>query len=796
MNEYRYDSIRARKARLGGKLNSPVVMMLLIIVAVVLAVAGVWCVLQQLAIGWLVLGVASWFFMVIVWAKGELAKLPIGPTDDINDILSANCLRLLGAHPTPKSMAGILYKTRSGGFLALRFGITPNLLIAFADGVGDDLAPVFERAREVRSRLGAEVISGGMLAIALMECHPEMEAALLKLRLEPADLYEGMNWYNHLYGLVERAKEKRRDGGIARDLSFGYIPLLQRFGQNISQQLGNIGPQVFQAENQEAVDKMIQTFSSGGRQNVTLIGPEGSGKMTVVQAFASVLLDSRQKLPADLRFRQVFALDASRLVSAARGKDEMEALVMRVMSEAFGAKNIILCLSNAQLFFEEGTGSVDISNLLSPMLEAGRLRVILTMDEQKYLEIAARNPALVNSLNKIMVKPTNEAETMLVMQDQTPRIESRGNVVINYWALKEAYRLSERYMHNLAQPGASLSLLESAVNYAGNSLVTDTSVQQAIEKTEGVKVQVAEGEEERAKLLNLEALIHERMIDQEAAVKTGSDALRRAGAKVRNENRPIGTFLFLGPTGVGKTELAKAISRVYFNGEKNIIRLDLNEYVNAEDVKRLIEEGTKNENSLTAQVMKQPFAVVLLDEIEKAHPQVLTTLLQLLDEGVLRDEKNREVSFRDTIIVATSNAGANEIREKIMAGADLTALKEQLLNELIAKGEFKPEFLNRFDEICLFGPLSKENLLKVVDIMIGDVNKTLAPQKITVALTDEAKVLLVERGYDPMLGARPMRRIVQKTVENLVAKAVLAGAVGAGTKIDITAEMVAAEIGG
>ena len=796
MNNYNYHSLRARKARLGGKLNNSAIKLLLTVAMIALAVAGVWAILQQLAIGWLLIGLASWVMMLLIWAKGELSRLPIGKTDDINDILSANCLRLLGPNPTPKSMAATLYKTRSGGFLALRFGITPELLAAFAANMGDDITPILEQAREVRAKLNAEQISGGMLAIALMSCHPEMETALLKLRLEPQDLYEGMEWYNHLHGLVEKSREKRHDGGIARDLSFGYIPLLQRFGQNLSQQLGNMGPQVLQASHHENVEKMLQLFSGNGRQNVALIGPEGSGKMTIVQAFAAKLLDSREKLPGNLRFRQVFVLDASLLVSAARGKDDLEALVMRVLSEAFGAKNIILCLNNAQLFFEEGTGSVDISNLIMPMLEAGKLRIILTMDEQKFLEIAAKNSALSNSLNKIMVSAADETETMLVMQDQAPRIEHKSNVVINYWALKEAYRLSERYLHDIAQPGASLSLLESAVNYAGNGLVTDASVQQAIEKTEGVKVQVVGSEEDRSKLLNLESLIHERMIDQEAAVKTVSDALRRAGAKVRNEGRPIGTFLFLGPTGVGKTELAKAISRVYFNGEKNIVRLDLNEYVNAEDVKRLIEEGSKNEHSLTAQVMKQPFAVVLLDEIEKAHPQVLTTLLQVLDEGVLRDEKNREVSFRDTIIIATSNAGANEIREKIAAGADLNALKEQLLNELIAKGEFKPEFLNRFDEICLFGPLSKENLLKVVDIMVADVNKTLAPQKISVSLTDEARMVLVERGYDPMLGARPMRRIVQKTVENLVAKAVLANEVGSGAKIEITGEMVIAQLDG
>jgi len=194
--------------------------------------------------------------------------------------------------------------------------------------------------------------------------------------------------------------------------------------------------------------------------------------------------------------------------------------------------------------------------------------------------------------------------------------------------------------------------------------------------------------------------------------------------------------------------------------------------------------------SLTAQVLKNPFSVVLLDEIEKAHPQVLTTLLQMLDEGILRDTKNHEVSFRDAIVIATSNAGADKIREYVAAGKDLTSLKDELTNELIASGTFKPEFLNRFDEICVFKPLSKTDLAKVVDIIIAGVNKTLAAQKISVVLDEKAKMLLVERGYDPQLGARPMRRIVQKTVENVVAKMVLAGTAAPGTTIQLNAAMI------
>ncbi len=360
-----------------------------------------------------------------------------------------------------------------------------------------------------------------------------------------------------------------------------------------------------------------------------------------------------------------------------------------------------------------------------------------------------------------------------------------------YQALKEAYRLSQRYVYDVAMPGQAISLLEQAAEYPEESgIVSARSVNTAIEKTTGVKTAAVDDESERETLLNLESLIHQRMIGQERAVSVVSDALRRARSGIRNQNRPVGTFLFLGPTGVGKTELAKSLAAVYFGGEKNIIRLDMNEFVSPDDVNRLIADGADDPSSLTAQVMKQPFSVVLLDELEKAHSTVLSTLLQLLDEGILRDVRNREVSFRDTVVIATSNAGADRIQEYLHRGYSLQQFEETFVNELISSHIFHPEFLNRFDEIVVFGPLEKTQLLQVVDLIITDVNKNLAEQKITINVAQDAKEYLVEAGYDVRLGARPMRRVVQRAVENTVAKLLLGGEAKPGSTIDITREQV------
>lgn len=789
--EFNYDSRRAQKARIGQRLSG-MRRRLLAVSAVLSIIAGCGLVIIGQPIGWILLGAAAIPAMLLEWYRNDLIHLamPKKPRT-IDDMLSSDILGLLPKQPTPRDIATAIGSVSSGQFFGSRFGISARTLQEIASEDKTDTPAIWQEVMLIRAQLGFEHISGGMLVVALMRHFSEHDGLLAHLQLDDDDLIRGIKWQQHISDLIQHHTRPRRTGGIARDWSFGYVPLLTRFGQNISEQIARGGLLSIDLEaHTEALDHLITTFKTAGRQNAALVGASGVGKTTLVHAFAERLLDASSELPDDLKFRQVIILDAASLIAAAPGRGQLEQLMMNVLGEAYDAKNIILCLDNAQLFFEEGIGSVDLTNLLLPILEAGRLRMILTMDEQRFLQIGQRNGALINALNRITIQQANKNETMAVMRDQLILTEFQHKVTYTYQSLEESYRLSERYIHDLAMPGRALKLMESAASYAEDGFVTVGSVQQAIEQTMDIKVGVASGEDERNKLLNLEDLIHKRMINQTRAVAAVSDALRRARAGVRNQNRPIGTFLFLGPTGVGKTELAKALADVYFGGENRMIRLDLNEYVRPEDVTRLIADGADDPMSLTAQAMKQPFSVVLLDEIEKAHPQVLATLLQLLDEGILRDIKNREVSFRDAIIIATSNAGADRIREYIERGYELEQFEKQFIDELINTNQFRPEFLNRFDEIVTFRPLSKDELVQVVDLILAGINKTMALQKVTVAVDQDAKLLLVEQGYDPRLGARPMRRVVQRAVENTVAKQMLSGTVIPGTTITISLEQV------
>ncbi len=794
VSSFSYNTLRGEKARFAAKLTRTWRILLGVSIAASI-VLGVSALVQGLAFGWVAIGVSSVPYMIYQWWSGELKSVPLGKTDKIDQVLASDVLGRLPSHPTPQDIAVAAANVPSGLFFAARYGISVGFLQNITSSVGDS-EKVWQLAREVRDKTSSHEISGAVLVVALIRSYSNHENLLASLHLSLGDLYAGVRWYERLQSVINEYKKPKRTGGIARDWSFGYIPLLTRFGQNISDQITRGGLITVDLEaHKSALDQLVDIFGGSQRQNAALVGATGSGKTTLIHAFAARLLDASTNLPASLKFRQVFILNAASLIASAPGRGELESLIMQILSEAYSAKNIIICLDDAQLFFEEGVGSVDLTNVLLPILEAGNLRMILTMDEQRLLKIGQRNPALINALNRIIVAPASKSETFAIMQEQLISIEFRRKVTYMYQALKEAYRLSERYVHDLAMPGRALKLLEAAASYSQQNLVTSKTVQQAIEQTLDIKVGVADDETEREKLLNLETLIHKRMINQVRAVSVVSDALRRARAGVRNPDRPIGTFLFLGPTGVGKTELSKALADVYFGGEERIIRVDLNEYVLPEDVSRLIADGAEDPNSLTAQAMKQPFSVVLLDEIEKAHPNVLATLLQLLDEGILRDVKNREISFKDAIIIATSNAGADRIREYIERGYKLEQFENQFVDELINTNQFRPEFLNRFDEIVTFKPLEKPELLQVVDLILAGVNKTLASQKITVQVDEDAKAYLVEAGYDPRLGARPMRRVVQRAVENTVAKQVLSGAAGAGSMITVTRDQVEQIIG-
>ncbi len=790
--ELNYNSQRSKKARFAHTLVNhwypflPWFYVLMI-------VTGVGLVVMEQSIGWAIAGLSFIPYMFWQWTKYNLKQLPVAKEiKSIDDVLERSLLGRLPKDPKIADILDAIGRTTSAKFVASRFGLSANGVSQLLGGIDFDTAQVWQEAYNIQQALGSKEVTAPMVLVAIIRHIPNHEAILSRLQLTVEDLLDGVRWYMSLQLLIESQGVFKKTGGIARDWSFGWTPLLNRFGRNLSVSAGGAILLSSQANvHAETHQKLYDIFAGGGKDTIALVGPAGVGKTYIVESFAGEILNPEANVPAKIKYNQVVLLDSSALISAAKRPGDLEQLVTQIFNEAYLAKNIILCLDNAQLFLEEGVGSVDLSNFLMPVLEAGSIKMILTFNEQRFLEISQRNPDLASGISKVTISPTEREATIHVLQRETIRLEHKNNNIIMHQALTESYRLGDRYIHDTEMPGKAVKLLEAAMLYPdAHGVITASSVQRAVEQTYDVKVTTSLDSDETETLLNLEQLIHERMINQKRAVTVVSDALRRARTGVRNQDRPMGTFLFLGPTGVGKTELAKAVADVYFRGEDKIVRVDMNEYVSATDVERLIADGATNPNSLTAQIRKQPFSVVLLDEIEKAHPSVVDTLLQMLDEGVLRDSNNREISFKDAIIIATSNAGADRIREYIERGYDITQFEDKIVDELISSRHFKPEFLNRFDEIVVFRPLDKPELLQVLTLILNGVNKTLENQKITVNVDEDAKVYLVEKGYDPRLGARPMRRIVQKAVESTIAKKMLSGEATPGSEIFINLSQV------
>jgi len=783
------NSDRAKKARISVFFDSKNLRLLFLTLIVCLVSGWAYMVfVSSSSAGHLLLLPASLISLALLWYYGELDELipakDVASISDVSDILDRHVLAKLKTNDNPVRLAEIVSKQRGGFFFASRYAILADYLKTLAEQV-PITESVWSKAVSIMAANNLKEMDSAVIVAAIILSVPNSNQYLAPFHLDNDDIISGVKWFAHINQTIANYQQKKYYGGIGRDMSFGWAPMLNRVGTNVTEYVESGGLLQRQLPvYDEVLDQIIHVLSQPGRRNATMVGEVGVGKTNLAYSLAQRLLDEKSSAPKEVKYNQIISLDAAHLIARAQGRGQLEELLIHILNEAVAAKNIILFLDEAQLFLKDGTGAVDLSNILLPVLEGGALKIIIALSDQEWLRLGQINPGLAQLLNRVIVKPLDEANTTQVMEDKVLILESQNDVVYMHQSLQEAYKLAERFIHEQAFPGKAIKLLEAAAGFPEEKhFITAKSIQQAVEKSFDVKVQTADTFEERNVLLNLEERIHARMINQSRAVKLVSDALRRARAGVRNEGKPIGTFLFLGPTGVGKTELSKALADVYFGGEEKLVRVDLNEFSHAEDTSRLLASGAVDQYSLCAQISKQPFSVVLLDEIEKAHPNVLNLLLQMLDEGTLRDVENKPISFRDAVIIATSNAGADKIREHIQKGEQIEQFEEGFVNELIDSQIFKPEFLNRFDEIILFRPLTAEELLQVVDLLMVSLNKRLATQKVTVALTQEAKVLLANTGYDPRLGARPLRRVMQRAVENIVAQKVLDGSASSGQNI-------------
>ncbi|AKG19940.1 ATP-dependent Clp protease ATP-binding subunit [Calothrix sp. 336/3] len=626
---------------------------------------------------------------------------------------------------------------------------------------------------------------------------------------------------------------------------------LEEFGRNLTNlaQEGKLDPVVGRAKE---IERTVQVLGRRSKNNPVLIGEPGVGKTAIAEGLAQRIIN--QDVPEVLMDRQVISLDMGLLVAGTRFRGDFEERLKKIMEEVRQAGNIILVIDEIHTLVGAGgvEGGMDAANILKPALARGELQCLGATTLDEYRQHIERDAALERRFQPIMVGEPTVEETIEILYGLRSAYEQHHRVTITDEALAAAAELSDRYISDRFLPDKAIDLIDEAgsrvrlrstmgsanrelkrelleiskekntaikiqdFDKAGklrdkeleleakiqddaqpgvpvNKLVVDEEdIAQIVASWTGVPVnKLTESESEM--LLHLEDTLHQRLIGQEQAVTAVSRAIRRARVGLKNPNRPIASFVFSGPTGVGKTELAKSLAAYFFGSEESMIRLDMSEYMERHTVSKLIGSppgyvGYDEGGQLTEAVRRRPYTVLLFDEIEKAHPDVFNMLLQILDDGRLSDAKGRVVDFKNTLIILTSNIGSKVI-EKGGGGLGFNFENEaeasynrirNLVNEEL-KAYFRPEFLNRLDEIIVFTQLKKDEVRQIAEIMLKEVGKRLQEKSITLEVTERFKERVVQEGYDPSYGARPLRRALMRLLEDSLAEAMLTGQVVEGT---------------
>lgn len=622
-------------------------------------------------------------------------------------------------------------------------------------------------------------IEEGDIISALSLADPVFKRILVEFDLRTDDIENLSLW---LENIEKEEKENKRfweeknlakKGSLAKAWTSGYTVVLDRYSTDWTEILrrkpmGIIG-------HEEQIEMAERILSGGGVNNVLLIGEPGVGKRRIVYALAQK--SSLGESLVEINYKRVVELDLPSLLAEIQDKEKLEALIDEIFREAVSAGNVILIIDD---FYNYVGTDTDISAMIAPYLKMPQCQLIAITTYEGLHNNIERNSSLLNLFEKVEVPELTREETFLLLETLVYDLEKKHKKIISYPALRQIVDLSERYMPNSAFPEKAIKVLEDTIAYASNSIVLPSDVAKVIaEKTEAPVGEIES--KEREVLLNLEALIHNRIINQSEAVKEVSEAMRRARSEVTIRKGPIGAFIFLGPTGVGKTETSKALAEVYFGNEEKMLRFDMSEFQSENDIPRLIGAS----GLLTTAVRENPFSVLLLDEIEKADLRVRNLFLQVLDEGYITDSLGKKADFRNTIIIATSNAGYKIILEALKENTPWPETKKKLVDFLFKEGIFQPEFLNRFDAVVLFHPLTEENIFDIAGLMLKKLEKNLKEKGIELIVNEDLKRTVARLGYNEVFGAREMRRVIQEKVENVLASALISKKIKRGDKVEI-----------
>lgn len=540
----------------------------------------------------------------------------------------------------------------------------------------------------------------------------------------------------------------------------------------------------FLVGHEKEYEALLNVLSREAKNNALLLGQAGAGKETIVEHLAYEI--TRDEVPPKLFDKRLMRVHISSVTSGAKTAGEIQGRFERLLNEALTAGNVILYFPDIHNLKLTTEGGLDAFQGLKPVFSSSAIPTIGTSTQQDFRQIIERDQSFLGLFDTIRVEELSEEETVRFLTYQSYLLESKWQILISYPAIKQAAKLAKRFLREKPLPSSALDLLQEALADAKNKnrkTLGAKDISDLVSQKVKVPVEIAGGREAEV-LLDLENRIHSRLINQEAAVKSVSGAMRQYRAGLSREKGPIATFLFVGPTGVGKTELSKTLAEIYFGGEEEMVRFDMGEYQDPKSVWNFVgSPDGQIPGNLTEAIKRKPFAVLLFDEFEKAHPDVLELFLPLFDEGRLSDSLGNVIDFTNTIMISTSNAHSNLIKEEIEKGTAVPEIASLLKKRLTEY--FKPEFLNRFDEVIVFRSLTKEEIQKIAVFQIQKIAKRLEnEQGIKVNFAPEVPEVLARLGWDPVFGARPLRGVIREKVSEALAQKILRQEVKRGSKIE------------
>ena len=760
---------------------------------------GIFIVLFALALWGIVNKIYPDFFIIpfslfLIWeiffiykiSKLMPRKLAVENNDDPLDSFTLEALGIFETQSGTEKVIGRLLDLDQIKFIVAKCDAFPKDISI----ISLDEASLINNSLVLVKEIRGNYVTTSDLFVSYLLLSEKTTKFLFNRKLKEQDIKNILIWARNTYKKEEMPKNQDvsfAGEGIAEDWVYGWTIETKKYMLDLSNEFLKDKEEPLGRDNEYR--QIVEALYKGG--SVILVGDAGSGKETAVTKLA--MESYMGKLKGNLFHQKIFQLMVDAFMAGAQSQGELEERLNALIAEVAHSGNVIVYIPEFQNILGSSSFHLDISGAIIPYIQKGSIRIIAAVTPGAYKKFIEPLHSLLDVFSVVHFEEPEKQQVLDMLFRKTKIIEDKDKIFLSYKAVIAALSFADRYAKEKVLPGSAVILLEDTANsvkIAGKKIVEEQDVLDKV--SEKTRVSVGEPKAvEKKLLLNLEAELHKRIVDQNDAVSSLSESIRRLRAGLTTLEKPI-SFLFLGPTGVGKTETAKALADIYFGNGARLVRLDMSEFSGDEGMKRLLGSGPgggDEKGQLTEPVYDTPYSLVLLDEFEKADQKILDLFLQVLDDGRLTDNKGKTVSFVNTIIIATSNAASEYIRESLGKGTVVDKkFQNNLLEFLETKGIFKPELLNRFDDIVVFKPLGEAEVLQIVKLMLSEFTQKITEKDIKVTFDDKVVAKIASEGFDKDFGARPLRRFIQDNIEDTVAQKMLKDEIKRGDSISVSVD--------